>query len=144
MSCITHTSVGIYFVRWQQPTLADADRVLRELRETWARTRTPLLFVATADDMTKPPDEQVRRFFIEGNRLILDLCQSIHMIIQGTGFRVASLRGVAAAIFLVTGMRKRIFTHTSWDDALVYIGQLRPTLDLLRLRQDLQDARLMD
>lgn len=132
MSCLTCLVDKVYVVRWIQPNLADAQRVLAELESASKTLGGALIFIGIADQHTKPPDEDVRRIFSQNTDRILQMCQSIHMVIEGTGFRIAVLRSVATSIFMLSGKRNKIHISTTLREALGKVAaQLGSTPDVL-------------
>jgi hypothetical protein len=115
---------GVFFVRWIHPTKGDSKAVLREVQEARRTSGTPLVYIAIAPSDAQTPPDDVRREMAEAIPLLLEYCAAVHLVIEGSGMRRATIRSVAAGMFLITGKRGKVLTHESVLQALQRAGTL--------------------
>ncbi len=122
MTCTTGHIDNLYFVRWIRPEVADNDRILEEVASLHAERDTPIHYLAIIGPDVDPPDEDVRASMKKSIDTLLQHCATVHLVIEGRGFRRAMARSIGTGIFLLSKNRGRTFAHDSIEDALSKIG----------------------
>lgn len=121
MSCITGNIGDLYFVRWLEPSPEDVDGILAGVRDAHNK-RGKIHYVAVVGEHIPPPSEEVRTAMKKTIDALFDWCATVHLVIEGRGFRRAMARSVGTSIFLLSRNRGRAFAHDSVEDALERIG----------------------
>jgi hypothetical protein len=126
MSCVTACIDDIYLVQWIVPAIEDVDRIVAECVEIRKKTGRRLDYIAIIPvDCDRPPDA-VRKRMSDSIDSLLDTCETVHLVVEGTGFRRAVLLSIAIGVFLTSKNRARTFTHGSLRDALKRLGRGKP------------------
>ncbi len=122
MSCVKGAIDDIFFVKWIVPEAADAEEILTDTRALHDRLNKPVRYIAVVGPHVDPPSEEVRSSMRENINELLRYCASVHLVIQGKGFRRAMGRSVATSIFLLSKYRGRTFAHDTVENALAKMG----------------------
>lgn len=137
MACSTITIDPIFAVRWENPEPQDLRRVDLAVAELHKRLGKPCLYLAIVPADAEAPSNEMRSAMIAGMSGMLEHCESIHFVIEGSGFKHTVLRSALAGILLVAGRRGRVFVHTTVQDALQAVAahvKLEPSSILRTLR----------
>jgi hypothetical protein len=108
----------VFFVRWAMPRLADVPRVAAEFNRAYEKVGESLVYVAIVPEDSPPPDEATRKSMTSGANNVLDRCVSMHLVLEGEGFRHAILRNVVAGMVLLGGRREKLSISRTIDHAL--------------------------
>jgi hypothetical protein len=109
----------VFVVQWVVPELSDPATVLHQLARAHEAARTPLIYVAIVGKDSKPPSDPVKKALGEGMKKALEYCESVHFIMEGTGFTQTINRSILGAIFLVAGKRGKVFVASSAEEAIL-------------------------
>jgi hypothetical protein len=139
MTCVKGAIDDIYFVKWLAPEAADVDEILKDVEQRREQRGNPLRYIAIIGAELPPPSEEVRSAMRRNIDDLLRHCVSVHLVIEGKGFRRAMSRSIGTSIFLLSKNRGRAFAHDSVEQALERMG-----LDSSRANAVLQEARTRD
>jgi hypothetical protein len=137
MACSTITIESIYAVRWDNPEPQDLRRIDFAIAELHKKLGKPCIYLAIVPQDAETPSNEMRSAMIAGMTAMLEHCESIHFVIEGSGFKHTVLRSALAGILLVAGRRGRVFVHTTVQDALQAFAahaKLEPSSILRSLR----------
>ena len=121
MSCVTGAIGDVFFVRWLEPSPEDVQGILDGVREATEEGRE-VHYVAVVGEHIPPPSEEVRAAMKRTIDELLEQCTTVHLVIEGRGFRRAMARSVGTSIFLLSRNRGKAFAHDTVEDALRRIG----------------------
>lgn len=109
---------NVFLLRWQDTQFADGVDLVKRVKAAKAGCPGPLVYVAVVTANEGAPDMATRLEL--GRRLdeLLEICECIHLVLEGHGFRAATQRAAATGIFLMTGRRGRVTAHASVGEAL--------------------------
>ncbi len=122
MSCTRGHIDNLYFVRWIKPEVEDAHNILSDVRELRAEAGEALHYFAIIGPDVDPPGDDVRASMKESIDDLLEHCATVHLVIEGRGFRRAMARSIGTGIFLLSKNRGRTFAHDSVQQALGRVG----------------------
>ncbi|MCZ7680096.1 MAG: hypothetical protein M5U28_15560 [Sandaracinaceae bacterium] len=108
----------VFLVVWERVRPETIPQLVASARRAAQVSRERLIYVAVIPDGAPTPDEAGRRALDEATSALLEVCTSMHCVIEGTGFKKSMLRGVAASIFMVSGKRGKMHVHDNLLDAL--------------------------
>jgi hypothetical protein len=108
----------VFLVRWTAPRLADVPRLTTEFNRAYEAVGQALPYIAIVPQECEPPDEAARKSMTKGRDEILDRCVSMHLVMEGEGFRYAILRNAFAAMQLFGKKREKVTVHRSLEEAL--------------------------
>lgn len=134
MTCTCGNIDNLYFVRWIRPEVADSQRILSDVATLHAEVDLPVHYLAIIGPDVDPPGEDVRASMKKSIDTLLQHCATVHLVIEGRGFRRAMARSIGTGIFLLSKNRGRTFAHDSIDDALAKIGLAPAQLESVRVR----------
>lgn len=122
MTCTRGHIDNLYFVRWIHPEVEDAHDIIEDVRALRAQRRETLHYFAIIGPDVDPPGEDVRASMKASIDDLLQHCATVHLVIEGKGFRRAMARSIGTGIFLLSKNRGRTFAHDSIEDALTRAG----------------------
>ncbi len=105
----------VYCVRWIAPDLDDVDAILSEVREGASSRGGQAHYLAFIGEDTKLPTSEVRQAMKSTVEHLLQEVRSVHIVVEGKGFRRAALRSINTAVFLASRHRDRAFAHDTAD-----------------------------
>ncbi len=109
---------NLHILRWYRaPSLIDVQTVTREVERTAAALDRSLVCIAIIPSNVDPPSDDARKRMLDDLDRLLAISESIHFVIEGSGFKHVMLRSVVTGLILVAGRRGRIFVHSSADEA---------------------------
>jgi hypothetical protein len=123
MPVVTGYITPVYFVRWIEPTVADIERIIGEAAALRTSGHDRLHYIAIIGKDVPAPGDDVRAAMRHSIDKLLESCTSIHLVIEGKGFRRAAMRSIGTSIFLLSRYRGRTFAHDCVEDALHRIGR---------------------
>jgi hypothetical protein len=122
-SCISGVFGNVHIVRWlRAPALEDVQTVTREVERTAASLGRTLVCIAIIPGDVEPPSDDARKRMLGDLDRLVAVSESIHFVIEGSGFKHVMLRSVVTGLILVAGRRGRIFVHSTLDEALREAG----------------------
>ena len=101
----------VYCVRWIAPDLDDVDAILSEVREGASERAGQAHYMAFIGEGTSLPTAEVRQAMKGTVEHLLREVRSVHIVVEGKGFRRAALRSINTAVFLASRHRDRAFAH---------------------------------
>jgi hypothetical protein len=122
MTCERGTVDNIYFVRWIVPEVTDSEAIIEDVRRLHTERGEKLRYVAIIGERVDPPGDDVRSSMKRNIDDLLTYCESVHLVIEGRGFRRAMARSIGTSIFLLSRNRGRTFAHDTVEHALERIG----------------------
>jgi len=126
------TVVGnVYVVRWEAPTALDV-RAMEVEVSAFHREVVKMHGLAIVPANTSPPDDATRKAMGRSMQTLLEHLETIHTVIEGSGFKHTILRSVMTGVTLVGGKRGRVFTHSTIPEAIQALSPLcgRSTMQL--------------
>jgi hypothetical protein len=142
MTVVTGHIAPVYFVRWLEPAVSDVERIVGEAMALQRAGHAPLHYVAIIGKAVDPPGDDVRASMRHSIDRLLDCCDSIHLVIEGKGFRRAAMRSIGTSIFLLSRYRGRTFAHDSVEDALRRIAK-DTSVDPAKILRDAAQRELL-
>jgi hypothetical protein len=118
MSCEYASIDRVFFVKWSEPTMEDVARVLAELDRATRKASKPLIFLAVIPEDCVPPPPFVRKALDRAMARTCVICDSVHFIVEGGGFKHTILRTILAANILATSRRGKVFVSSSAEEAV--------------------------
>lgn len=107
---------GAVFALWGQPTVADVDNLLNELRLCAQRNGGPIVYVARIPTASPVPSAEVRKHIDRHMTELVGLCASYHAVMEGSGFVAALKRGVLMSMQQIAGRSKLFFVHSTAEE----------------------------
>ncbi|HEY1955563.1 MAG TPA: hypothetical protein VGH28_08120 [Polyangiaceae bacterium] len=127
MSYVTTFVSPIFFVRWTAPSADELPDVTAEYLEHRRRLARPLAYVAIVPEDCAVPDDVTRRMMVVERDKVLPECLTMHIVMEGGGFKHAILRNAMAAMQLVVGSRdKKVVIGRRLEEALAAIAKVVP------------------
>ena len=117
---MSHKSIVIgrvFAVRWDDPTVDDVKRIVASLVGARERSPKPMIYLGVVPATSRAPDDAVRKTLSDHIDRLCAPCETVHIILEGSGVKFAAIRSVAAGMFLVSGNRK-MHMHDKVDAAL--------------------------
>ena len=109
----------VFFVRWIAPVASELAGVTAEFLSHTKAEGGPLVYIGIVPEDCAPPDEATRRAMVKERDAILPQCVSMHIVMEGSGFKHAILRNAMAAMQLVAGKRdKKVRIARTLEEAL--------------------------
>lgn len=105
-----------FIVAWSNVTTQATNRVIAEFRKAHER-HGDLAYIAVIPESMPPPDADGREALSTAVKVLLPVCSSMHVVIEGAGFRKAMHRA-AASFFMLAGQRGKMKVHDTFLDAL--------------------------
>jgi hypothetical protein len=110
---------NVHIVRWMRaPSLEDVQTVTRDVEKTALSLGRSLVCIAIVPNDVEPPSDDARKRMLGDLDRLVAVSESIHFVIEGSGFKHVMLRSVVTGLILVAGRRGRIFVHSTFDEAL--------------------------
>jgi hypothetical protein len=132
MTCTRGHIDNLYFVRWIQPEVQDAQNIIDDVRALRAQRQETLHYFAIIGPDVDPPGDDVRASMKSSVDDLLQHCATVHLVIEGKGFRRAMARSIGTGIFLLSKNRGRTFAHDSIEDALTRAGLREHQINAIR------------
>lgn len=105
-------------VAWDRPMIEDVNAVVSLVHSANLPVDgTKLTYVAYIPDAMKAPEPEVRAAMVRSINKLLERCEHLHFILEGSGFGPSIGRSVMAGIILAAGQRGRIHIHASVEEA---------------------------
>lgn len=121
-------SVGrVFILRWlTPPEPGDLKSLGREMTSLHEKVGQQLINLSLIPDEITPPDGAVRREMEAFHPTFMDLCESIHVVVAGTGFKHAVFRSIVSAFALASRKRGLVRVHRNVEAAVAEIQELDP------------------
>lgn len=134
----------LHVVRWTIATAPDARRVVEEVAERRAQHKKGLMHgLAIVGEDVPNPDDQARRAMGESMSQLLEHLETVHVVIEGQGFKNTIMRSAMTGMILIGGKRGRVHIHGSVSSALVALAPVLGTT-AEALSRSLSDTRLLE
>lgn len=112
----------VFVLRWiGAPESPDLRTLGRELPEYRRSAGEQLVNLSLIPGDISPPEGAVRKEMESFNRVFVEVCSAIHVVVGGTGFKHAIVRSIVSAFALASRQRGLVHTHGSLDDAIAAI-----------------------
>jgi hypothetical protein len=102
---------------------SDMVRLVAELSAGRDTTGQALVYVGIVPETTKAPAEEVRREMTATLPLLLEHCETVHVVMEGAGFATSIKRSMMTAMMFATGKRGRVFVHDTVQTALGVVAK---------------------
>lgn len=122
MSCTRGSVDEFFFVKWVIPEVSDAEKIVADVRRHSEERGGLVRYIAIIGAAIDPPSEEVRASMKENIDALLKYCESLHLVVEGKGFRRAMVRSIGTGIFLLSKNRGRTFAHDTVEHALERAG----------------------
>jgi hypothetical protein len=116
MACAFTIVDGALFCVWGEPTLADVEILMKELRAAAAKAGGPIVYVTRIPLDAPTPNPTVRARLNAVMPTITTLCSTYHVVLEGSGFVAAMKRSVLLSLFQISPRRNTFFVHASVDE----------------------------
>jgi hypothetical protein len=127
---------------WKTPDHADVSAITSELPALRAHLDRPLLYLSVIGAASLPKGN-IRDELVSFYEALLESCESIHIVIEGTELEQSIKRSVIANVLLVVPARGRVFIESTLPAVISSSpGTVRP--ELARAAQHGADKRLFD
>ena len=123
MPYISRTAGPLYIVRWDNPQAGDVAMVEREVADAARSAPGKLYGLSIVPATTRAPDDATRTAMGRSMSKLLVHLETMHVVIEGSGFAHTILRNVMAGIILVGGKRGRVFVSRDVGEALPILGK---------------------
>ncbi len=111
----------VYILRWGRSVLAsDIEPIVAEMVKL-CKQHGPIVGIALMPPDLSPPDGEMRKLIGQNMRAALDASESLHYVIEGTGFKSSIMRSVVTNVLMLTGQRGRISVHGTLDEVVAHI-----------------------
>jgi hypothetical protein len=125
----------LFCVRWRDtPTLEDVRYLEMQVGRAQQAAGRPLVYLAIIHPEEGPPSAEVRDALFHFFKVMQRYCESMHLVVLGTGFRHTVVRSIVTTGMLLTGLHGFIRVHSTTPEAVHAFSescQLEPR-DLLR------------
>jgi hypothetical protein len=136
MSFETMVQGNVILLRWMIPDIKDAPLIIKAVRDNSIAQGLKLIYVAVAPSDSPPPRDDLRKAMSDNVAAMLEYCQSVHLVFEGSGFGQTIKRAALASVVLVSGMRGRMFVYDSIDS----LSKSAPAAERLNLARVLNLA----
>lgn len=110
---------NLHLLRWlRAPSVVEVARVTSDVEKLGRRLGVPLVCIGIVPGEVDPPGDDARRRMLADLEKLMRVSESVHFVVEGSGFKHVMLRSVVTGLILVAGRRGRIFVHLSVEDAL--------------------------
>jgi hypothetical protein len=116
----------IFFVRWVAPKTADVAKVAADFFKAHDAFGKRVVYIAIVPEDCEPPDDNVRLAMTRGRDEVLPYCESMYIVMEGSGFRNAILRNALATMQLFGRKRDQVHIHRTVDEALFKMVRTLP------------------
>lgn len=120
----------LHLVRWDNPTSHDVERVFAEVKALHGQRRCPLILIAIVPPDTSPPDGDTRKVMTQQLTPMLEWSESLHFIMEGTGFKNSILRSATTNVVMLAGKKGKITIYKTTEEAF---AALEPRLRELKI-----------
>jgi hypothetical protein len=111
----------VLIIRWGNPEVRDADALLREsLRASEKAGRSIINIMIMPSDIPAPEGE-ARKAMGQRAKELLQCTETVHCVIEGSGFKTSIKRSVTTSVILLSGQRGRVFVHKDLNEALAFL-----------------------
>ena len=132
MSYISTLVSNMHAVRWQTPTQIDVLALIREVKQARASVGAGLLGICILPEDAEIPSDEIRKAMIDGMHSILDCCELVHSVFEGSGFKAAAMRAAMSAFFLHNPKPGSLVVFESVDVAVTaFRAKLKAPVDLV-------------
>ncbi|MFO0618630.1 MAG: hypothetical protein U0414_38920 [Polyangiaceae bacterium] len=123
----------MFVLRWLTPPQSgDLKKLGREMTELRRSVGEQLLNISLISEEISPPEGAVRKEMEEFNQIWMELCEGIHVVVGGTGFKQAVFRSIVSAFALASRRRGLVHVHKSLDEAISEIQKVDGHASTLR------------
>jgi len=132
MACELITTPGAVFALWGEPELADIEKVRVTVEGAAAACGHSVVYVTRVPVDAPAPDAQFRAKLDQLLPVLLKVCSTYHVVLEGEGFAAAMKRGVLTGMFQLSWRRKTFFVHAKVSEVWGSVAlEQRPAVDRL-------------
>jgi hypothetical protein len=99
-------------------SMVDALQIPKAVADAYTNVGKPLIYVAVFSPRIPPPQDDVRKVMADNMDAMLEHCEAMHLVFEGTGFGHTMQRMAMASILLIAGKRKKVHIAHSIKDAI--------------------------
>lgn len=132
----------LHIVRWIVATAVDARRVVEEVAGFRRGSKRKLHGLAIVGDNVPTPDDVARKAMGESMTALLDHLETVHVVIEGTGFKNTIMRSAFTAMVLMGGKRGKVYVHGTVSEAIYAISEVTDK-SVDALNRQYQQAKLI-
>jgi hypothetical protein len=99
-------------------SMVDALQIPKAVSDAYTSVGKPLIYVAVFSPRIPPPQDDVRKVMADNMDAMLEHCEAMHLVFEGTGFGHTMQRMAMASILLIAGKRKKVHIAHSLKDAI--------------------------
>lgn len=114
-------STGLVVV-WDRPVLEDIRAIVDLVGTLRRRLGKPLTYVAYIPDAAATPEGSVRNAMTRSMDDLLENCETVVFVLEGSGFRMSIGRAALAGIMLASGNRGRVHIAASIEEAATWLA----------------------
>jgi hypothetical protein len=108
----------VHILRWGKVVVpADVAPIVEEMQKLHQKVG-PVIGIALMPPQIAPPDDEMRKVIGQNLRPIMNCSESLHYVIEGTGFKSSIIRSVITNVLMLAGQRRRIGVYSTLDEAL--------------------------
>lgn len=134
---------NLYVVRWLEATLPDVRRMELEVASHRRVGKQPLHGLAIVGEDVPTPDDAARNAMGQSMKTLLDHLETMHVVIEGRGFKNTIMRSAMTGMVLLGGKRGRVHVHGTVSEAVYAISEIT-NLPVEMLNRQLRDANLLE
>ena len=134
---------NLHVVRWEVPTASDARRMVDEVAAFRRRAKQPLHSLAIVGEAVPTPDDAARSAMGQSMKTLLDHLETMHVVIEGRGFKNTIMRSAMTGMVLLGGKRGRVHIHGTVSEAVYAISEIT-NQSVEGLNRQLRDANLLE
>jgi len=134
---------NLYVVRWLEATVPDVRRIELEVGNYRRLAKQPLHGLAIVGEAVPTPDDAARSAMGQSMKTLLDHLETMHVVIEGRGFKNTIMRSAMTGMVLLGGKRGRVHIHGTVSEAVYAISEIT-NQSVEGLNRQLRDANLLE
>ena len=109
-----------FFVRWKKLEVASLDKILHDLGNARRGSALPMIYVSITPEDLAVPSGAERAALNEFALKAKDLCEAVHLVIEGDRFKHSIQRTALTSIMFLSQRNSQVQTliHKQLDDAI--------------------------
>jgi hypothetical protein len=107
------------------------------------RSKQPLHGMAIVGENVPTPDDAARNAMGESMKSLLEHLETIHVVIEGRGFKNTIMRSAMTGMILLGGKRGKVHVHGTVSEAVYAISEITDQ-SVESLNRQLRDANLLE
>ena len=129
-------------VYWSaSPTPEDARALGALVAEAHREIGQPVVFIAVIPPGASRPTAEARAAMGRSIKDIANRCESLHLVLEGEGFALATLRSIRSALSLASGTQRLVRIHHSVAEAAAAAqGRVEEAVKIIRAMERLRGS----